>query len=129
MPRELVEYAQANDAVRAVYDDIMRTRGVDDVNNFWKALAHDPASLARTWESVKAVMAPGTLDVLTKQLIYVAVSITNNCEYCMASHGAAARAAGMSEAMYGELVAVVGLANQTNRQAVAYQVPVDEAFR
>jgi len=129
MTRELVEYENASEAARAVYEDIMRTRGADDVNNFWKALAHDPASLARTWEAVKTVMAPGALDPLTKQLVYIAVSITNGCEYCMVSHGAAARADGMDEAMFAELVSVVALANQTNRQAVAYGVPVDEAFR
>ena len=125
----LIEYDQASDAVRAVYDDIMRTRGVDDVNNFWKALAHDSDSLARTWDAVKTVMAPGELGSLVKQLVYVAVSITNNCPYCIASHRAAARADGMTDAMYAELVQVVALANQTNRQAIAYDIPVDDAFR
>jgi AhpD family alkylhydroperoxidase len=125
----LVEYGQAGPEVRAVYDDIMRTRGVDWVNNFWKALAHDPALLRRTWESVKQVMAPGALDPLVKEMVYVAVSATNGCEYCTYSHTAGARAKGMSEAMFMELMAVVGLANQTNRLANGLRVPVDERFR
>jgi AhpD family alkylhydroperoxidase len=114
--------------VRAVFDDIKRTRKVDDVNNFWKYLARDPATLKRTWESVKEVMGPGALDPLVKEMIYVAVSVTNNCEYCIASHTAAARKAGMTEAMFGELMAVVGMANETNRLANGYRVPVDPAF-
>jgi AhpD family alkylhydroperoxidase len=114
--------------VRAVFDDIKTTRNVPDVNNFWKYLANDPALLARTWESIKAVMAPGALDPLTKEMIYLAVSVSNGCEYCIASHTAAARKAGMSEAMFGELMAVVGMANETNRLANGYRVPVDAAF-
>jgi AhpD family alkylhydroperoxidase len=114
--------------VRAVFDDIKKTRNVPDVNNFWKYLANDPALLARTWESIKAVMAPGALDPLTKEMIYLAVSVSNGCEYCIASHTAAARKAGMSEAMFGELMAVVGMANETNRLANGYRVPVDAAF-
>lgn len=127
--KHLIEYANASAEVRAVYDDIMATRRVDQVNNFWKALARHPATLARTWSSLKEVMAPGALDPLTKELIYLAVSVTNNCEYCMASHGAAARKAGMDEAMFGELMAVIGMANETNRLANGYGVPVDAALR
>lgn len=124
----LIEYEQANAAVRAVYDDIMATRKVDWVNNFWKVLAHDPALLKRTWETLREVMAPGALDPLTKELVYLAVSVTNNCTYCIASHTAAARKAGMSEEMFAELVAVIGMANETNRLVTAYRVPVDPAF-
>jgi AhpD family alkylhydroperoxidase len=114
--------------VRAVFDDIKRTRNVPDVNNFWKYLARDPALLERTWTSVKATMAPGALDPLVKEMIYLAVSVTNGCQYCIASHTAAARKAGMSEAMFGELMSVVGMANETNRLANGYRVPVDAAF-
>ena len=128
MPRTPIEYRDGSAQVRAVFDDIKRSRKVDDVNNFWKYLAHDPALLARTWASVKDVMAPGALDPLTKEMIYVAVSVTNGCDYCIASHTAAARKAGMSEAMCGELMAVVGMANETNRLANGYRVPVDAAF-
>ena len=124
----LLEYHAAPAEVRAVYDDIMATRRVTAVNNFWKALAHDPATLRRTWESVKQIMAPGALDVLTKEMIYLAVSVTNGCGYCIASHGAASRKAGMTEAMFGELMAVVGMANETNRLANGYRVPIDAAF-
>jgi len=123
-----IDYGEASPQVRAVYDDIKRTRGVADVNNFWKYLAHDPATLERTWSSIKQIMAPGALDALTKEMIYVAVSVTNGCEYCIASHGAAARKAGMSEAMFGELLAVVGMANETNRLANGYRVPLDAAL-
>jgi AhpD family alkylhydroperoxidase len=123
-----VEYRDADGAVRAVFDDIKRTRQVDDVNNFWKYLAHDPASLKRTWESVKQIMAAGALDAVTKEMIYLAVSVTNGCPYCIASHGAAARKAGMTEQMFGELMAVVGMANETNRLANGYRVPIDAAF-
>jgi AhpD family alkylhydroperoxidase len=125
----LIEHADASPEVRAVYDDIMATRGSDWINNFWKALAHDPALLARTWDTVKQVMAPGALDPLTKELIYVAVSATNGCEYCTYSHTAGARAKGMTDAQLMELMAVVGLANQTNRLANGLRPPVDEAFR
>ncbi len=125
----LVEYDRAGPEVRAVYDDIMRTRKTDWINNFWKALANEPKTLKRTWESVKEVMGPGgALDPLIKELIYVAVSVTNNCEYCIKSHSAAARRAGMSDAMFAELLAVVGMANETNRLANGYQVPVDPQF-
>ena len=123
-----IDYAEASAEVRAVFDDIKKTRNVPDVNNFWKYLAHDPAGLKRTWESVKQIMAPGVLDVLTKEMIYLAVSVTNGCGYCIASHGAASRKAGMTEAMFGELMAVVGMANETNRLANGYRVPVDPAL-
>jgi AhpD family alkylhydroperoxidase len=123
-----IEYQDAAAEVRAVFDDIKRTRQVEDVNNFWKHLAHHPATLKRTWESIKEVMAPGALDSLTKEMLYLAVSVTNGCAYCMASHGAAARKAGMSEPMFAELMAVVGMANETNRLADGYRVPVDPAF-
>ena len=127
---QFVDYDLASPEVRAVYDDIKSTRGVDDVNNMWKALAHHPPTLERIWAQVKAVMAPGgALDPLVKELVYVAVSVTNNCEYCLHSHVAAARSRGMTDAMLGELLAVVALANQTNRLAIGYQVPVDERFR
>jgi AhpD family alkylhydroperoxidase len=125
----LIEYEDASPEVRAVYDDIMETRQVDWVNNFWKALAADPVSLRRTWESVKEVMAPGALDPLTKELLYVAVSVTNGCEYCIASHTASARKKGMTEEQLAELLAVVGMANETNALATGYGVPVDDAFR
>ena len=124
----LIEYDEASAEIRAVYDDIMKTRGTDWINNFWKALANDPATLRRTWESLKEVMAPGALDPLTKELIYLAVSITNGCAYCTASHGAAAKRQGMSKEMLAELIAIVGMANETNRLADGYRVPVDERF-
>lgn len=124
----LIEYDEASAEVRAVYDDIKRTRNVPDVNNFWKYLAHDPATLRRTWESVKEVMQPGALDALTKEMIYLAISVTNGCQYCIASHTFAARKAGMSDAMFGELMAIVGMANETNRLANGYRIPVDSAF-
>lgn len=125
----LIEYAEASPEVRAVYDEIMRARGTDWVNNFWKALAHDPALLRRTWQQVREVMAPGALDPLVKEMLYVAVSATNGCEYCTYSHTAAARRKGMSEAMLMELMAVVGLANQTNRLANGLRIPVDPQFK
>ena len=124
----LIEYSDASSEVRAVYDDILATRRTDYINNFWKALAHDPATLRRTWESIKQIMAPGALDPLVKEMIYVAVSTTNQCAYCIASHTAAARKAGMTDAMFGELMAVVGMANETNRLASGYQVAIDERF-
>jgi AhpD family alkylhydroperoxidase len=123
-----IEYSHASAEVRAVFDDIKKTRDVPDVNNFWKYLANDPVGLRRTWESIKEVMAPGALDPLTKEMIYLAVSISNGCEYCTASHSAGARRAGMTDAMFGELMAVVGMANETNRLANGYRVPVDAAF-
>jgi AhpD family alkylhydroperoxidase len=123
-----IEYEMANDAVRAVYDDIMRTRKTDWINNFWKVLAHDPALLKRTWDDLKQVMAPGALDPLVKEMIYIAVSATNGCEYCTYSHTASARAKGLSEAQLMELLAVVGMANQTNRLANGLRPPVDPQF-
>jgi len=123
-----IEYAKAGKKVRAVFDDIKTSRNVPDVNNFWKYLARDPALLKRTWEGVKEVMAPGALDSVTKEMVYLAVSVTNGCGYCIASHTAAARKAGMTEAMFGELMGVVGMANETNRLANGYRVPIDAAF-
>jgi AhpD family alkylhydroperoxidase len=124
-----IEYANASPAVRAVFDDIKTSRNVPDVNNFWKYLANDPATLKRTWDSIKQVMAPGEIDPLTKEMVYLAVSVTNGCAYCIASHAAAARKAGMTDAMFGELMAVTGMANETNRLANGYRVPVDAAFQ
>ena len=124
----LIEYADASPEVRAVYDDIMTTRKTDWINNFWKALAHDPATLKRTWESIKQIMSPGALDPLVKEMIYVAVSATNQCPYCIASHTASARKAGMTDAMFAELMAVVGMANETNRLVSGYRVEIDEKF-
>jgi AhpD family alkylhydroperoxidase len=126
---DLVQYEDASADVRAVYDDIKRTRGVPDVNNFWKGLATHPPTLKRTWESLKEVMAPGALDSVTKEMLYLAVSITNGCGYCIASHSAAARKAGMTEEMWGELLAIVGMANETNKLAFALQVPIDPQFQ
>jgi len=125
----LIEYAQASPEVRSVYDDIMKTRGTDWINNFWKALANDPRELARVWSNVKQVMAPGALDPLVKEMVYVAVSATNGCEYCTHSHTAVARKKGMTDAMLMELLAVVGLANETNRLANGLRVDVDLQFR
>jgi len=129
MSSALIEYEDASPEVRAVYDDIMATRCTDWINNFWKALAHDPVTLKRTWESIKQIMAPGALDALTKEMIYVAVSVTSQCGYCIASHSASARNKGMSQAMFQELMAVVGMANETNRLAAGYQVEIDEQFK
>jgi AhpD family alkylhydroperoxidase len=126
--RDPIEYKDASPEVRAVYDDIMATRKTDWVNNFWKVLAHDPASLRRIWANIKEVMGPGTIDPLVKEMLYVAVSATNGCHYCIASHGAAARNKGMTEAQYSELLAIVGLANETNRIVTALNVPIDERF-
>jgi AhpD family alkylhydroperoxidase len=125
----LIEYEDATPEVRAVYDDIMRTRNTDWINNFWKALAHDPPTLRRTWQSVKEVMAPGALDAVTKEMIYFAISASNQCAYCIASHTAAARKAGMTDSMLAELMAVVGMANESNRLASGYQVEIDERFK
>ena len=125
---KIIEYGEASPEVKVVYDDIMKTRGVDWVNNFWKALANDPRQLARVWAQVKQVMAPGALDPLVKEMIYVAVSATNGCEYCTFSHTAGARKKGMTDAMFMELMAVVGLANETNRLANGLRMPVDKQF-
>ena len=124
-----IEYEQATPEVRSVYDDIMATRGTDWINNFWKALAHDPATLRRTWQSAKEIMAPGALDALTKEMVYLAISASNQCAYCIASHTAAARRAGMTDTMLAELMAVVGMANESNRLASGYQVEIDDRFR
>lgn len=124
-----IEYADASPAVRAIYDDIMATRRTEWINHYWKVLAHDPVSLKRMWETSKAVMGPGTLDPLTKELIYMAVSITNGCGYCIASHGAAARIKGMTPEQHAEFVAIVGLANQTNAHAAALALEIDPQFR
>jgi len=125
----LIEYEAASPAVRQVYDDIMTPREINWINNFWKVLAAQPELLQRTWDGVKSVMAPGVLDPLTKEMIYVAVSVTNGCQYCINSHTAAARKRGMTEEMLSELMAVVGIANQTNALADGFQVEVDEAFQ
>jgi AhpD family alkylhydroperoxidase len=125
----LVEYGDASPEVRAVYDDIMAVRKVDWINNFWKAIANDPATLKRTWEDIKQIMAPGALDSLTKELIYVAVSVSNQCDYCIASHTVSAKKKGMTDGMFKELMAVVGMANETNRLSAGYQVEIDEQFK
>ena len=125
----IIEYEAASEEVRAVYDEIMEARGTDWVNNFWKVLANDPANLRRTWESVKQVMAPGALDPLTKEMLYIAVSSAHGCEYCFNSHTAAARNKGMTDRMLAELVAVVGMAAETNRMVTALQVELDDAFK
>ena len=125
----LIEYADASPEVRAVYDDIMTSRKIDWINNFWKALAYHPATLRRTWQSVKEIMAPGALDAVTKEMVYLAVSSSNQCGYCIASHTAGARKAGMTDQMFVELMAVAGMANETNRLASGYQVEIDERFK
>ncbi|MEG4866146.1 carboxymuconolactone decarboxylase family protein [Microcoleus sp. CZ3-B4] len=126
----LIEYEDANDEVRAVYDDIRATRKIEYINNFWKAIANHPPTLQRTWQNVKEVMtAPGELDPLTRELIYIAVSVKNGCPYCISSHTAAGRAKGMDDAIFGELMAIVATANATNRLANGYQIPVDEQFK
>lgn len=129
MPTPLIHYEDASPEVRAVYDDIKATRNVPDVNNFWKALAIHPQVLARTWASLKEVMADGALDAFTKELVYIAVSATNGCDYCTTSHTAAARRRGLTDAQWGELVAVIGMANETNRIVQALRVPLDENLR
>ncbi|HXZ11446.1 MAG TPA: carboxymuconolactone decarboxylase family protein [Candidatus Sulfotelmatobacter sp.] len=125
----MIEYENASPEVRAVYDDIMATRKTDWINNFWKVLAQDPAQLRRTWEGIKQVMAPGALDALTKEMIYLAVSATNQCGYCLASHSASARKKGLTDAMMHELMAVIAMANATNSLAAGYQVEIDERFK
>ena len=125
----LIEYKDASPEVRAIYDDIMTTRKTDWINNFWKALAHDPVALKRTWEDIKQIMGPGTLDPLTKEMIYVAVSVTNQCHYCIASHTASAQKKGMTDEMFKELMSVVGMANETNKMVTGYQVEIDEQFK
>jgi AhpD family alkylhydroperoxidase len=125
----LVEYKDASTEVKAVYDDIMATRKTDWINNFWKALANDPVTLKRTWEDIKQIMAPGALDAVTKEMIYVAISVSNQCDYCIASHIAAARKKGMTDQMFRELMAVVGMANESNRLVAGYQVEIDPQFK
>ena len=125
----LIEYKDATPEVRAVYDDILTTRKTDYINNFWKAIAHDPVLLRRTWETLKAIMAPGAIDPLTKELLYIAVSVTNNCSYCIASHTASAFAKGMTPEMFKELQQVVGMANETNKLVTGYQVAIDARFQ
>src|ERR1044071_2307980 len=125
----LIEYKDASPEVRAVYDDIITTRKTDWINNFWKALANDPATLKRTWTDIKQIMAPGALDPLTKEMIYVAVSVTNQCGYCIASHTASAKNKGMNDDMFRELMAVVGMANETNRLASGYRIEVHRKFK
>lgn len=125
----LIQHDQASDEVRAVYDDIMQKRGVTDVNNFWKAAAHSPALLSNVWTQVQQTMQAGALDALTKELIYIAVSVANKCEYCIHSHTAAARAKGMTPEQYAELLAVIAMASQTNAIANSLQVPVDTQFK
>ena len=125
----LIEYKDANPEVRAIYDDIMATRKTDTINNFWKAMAHDPGTLKRTWEDIKQIMAPGALEPLTKEMIYIAVSVTNQCNYCIASHTVSAQKKGMSDAMFKELMAVVGMANETNKLVTGYQVEIDDQFK
>ena len=129
MTNGLIDYVDASVEVRAVFDDIKQTRNVADVNNFWKALAVHPPTLKRTWESLKQVMGPGALDPLTKEMIYLAVSAAHGCEYCIASHTAAARTKGMSEQHYGELLAIIGMASETNRLATALRVPIDDSLK
>jgi AhpD family alkylhydroperoxidase len=124
-----IEYEDASPEVKALFDEIKTLRKVDDVNNFWKFLANDPATLRRTWESIKDIMAPGALDPVMKELIYIAVSVTNGCEYCIASHTAAAEKKGMTPAMFNEMMAIVGMANETNRLVTGYRVELDESLR
>lgn len=124
-----IEYADASPEVRAVYDDIMATRKLKWINNFWKTLAHDPRTLKRTWESMKDVMKPGALDPLTKELLYYAISVTNGCEYCIASHAVSARKHGMTDEMFGELMGVIGMANETNRLSHGFQVEIDDVYK
>jgi AhpD family alkylhydroperoxidase len=124
-----IEYENASPEVRAVYDDIKATRKIDKVTNFWKALAHDPVRLKRTWEDTKQIMGDGALDPLVKELLYVAVSISNQCDYCIAAHTAAAKKKGMTEEMFNEMLSVVGLANQNNRLVAGHQLEIDEQFK
>ena len=125
----LIEYKDASPEVKAIYDDILTTRKTDYINNFWRAIAHDPVLLKRTWESLKAIMAPGAIDPLTKELLYIAVSVTNNCHYCIASHTASAFSKGMTPEMFKELQQVIGMANETNKLVTGYQVAVDDRFQ
>jgi AhpD family alkylhydroperoxidase len=125
----LIDYQDASPEVKAVYDDILTTRKTDYINNFWRAIAHDPILLKRTWESLKSIMAPGTIDPLTKELLYIAVSVTNNCHYCIASHTASAFSKGMTPEMFKELQQIIGMANETNKLVTGYQVALDDRFQ
>jgi AhpD family alkylhydroperoxidase len=125
----MIDEADASHEVKAVFDDIRDTRNTDYINNFWRVLANDPATLQRIWGGLKQVMAPGALDPLTKEMIYLAISISNGCAYCSHSHGAAAKGRGMTKEMFAELMGIVGMANQTNKLADGYRVPVDDAFK
>jgi len=125
----LIEYNHAGPEVRAVYDDIMATRKTDWISNFWKGIAHDPVLLRHTWEDTKQLMAPGALDAVMKELIYIAVSVTNSCPYCVAAHTVSARKKGMTDEMFHEMMSVVGLANANNRLANGYQIEIDEQFK
>ena len=127
--RELVTDEQACAEVKAVFDDIRKTRGTDYINNMWRALAHDPRKLKAVWEELKVVMGPGQIDPLTKEMIYIAVSVANNCEYCVHSHTAAAKAKGMTSAQHNELVSIISMAGKTNHLATALQVPIDDVFK
>ncbi len=127
--RTLVSDEEASAEVRAVFDDIRETRGSDFINNFWRALAHDPLQLNKVWEELKEIMGPGTIDPVTKEMIYIAVSTANGCEYCIHSHTAAAKAKGMSEAQHSELISIIGMAGKTNHLVTALQVPVDDVFK
>jgi AhpD family alkylhydroperoxidase len=124
----LISYEDAPEEVRTVYDDIKRTRKIERVSNFWMAIANHPPTLRRTWETLKEIMVDGALDVRVKEMIYLAISINNGCEYCQVSHGIAARKAGMTEEMFGELMAVVAMANETNKLVEGYAVPVDDTL-
>jgi uncharacterized peroxidase-related enzyme len=127
---KLIEYEDSTGEVRAVYDDIRKTRNTEYINNFWKALANHPPTLKRTWQALKEIMnSPGELDPLTRELIYIAISVTNNCNYCVASHTFAARAKGLTDPMHGELMGLIAAANMTNRLANGYDIPIDEIFR
>jgi AhpD family alkylhydroperoxidase len=126
---KLIEPEEAKGKVKEIFDDISKARGGDKVNNIWKALANDPDLLESTWNRIKHVMAPGALDSVTKELIYIAVSIVNGCEYCIHSHTATARKKGMTEEMRSELLAVIAMASQTNSLANAYQIDVDDSFK
>ncbi|MEM7068946.1 MAG: carboxymuconolactone decarboxylase family protein [Pseudomonadota bacterium] len=126
---KLISDDEACDEVMAVFNDIRTTRGTEYINNFWRALANDPVRLKAIWEELKSVMGPGALDPLTKELIYIAVSTANGCEYCIHSHSAAARAKGMTNEQHNELISIIGMAGQTNHLVTAYQVPVDDAFK
>tara|TARA_B100000401_G_scaffold168352_1_gene112562 strand:+ start:34 stop:426 length:393 start_codon:yes stop_codon:yes gene_type:complete len=126
---KMIEESQATGKVKEVFEDIKNSRGITEIPNFWKMLANDPNELERSWNSLKQVMRKGALDAVTKELIYVAVSITNSCEYCTKSHSFAAKKKGATDDMLKEMIAVVGLANKNNKLVDAYQVEVDEIYK